>query len=350
MSNLDSGMGVTLLGCLRHVDRRYEVLICEFLSGGSANAAAARELGAEVIELGKPGVDPTILADLVRTARRFKPHVVQGSELETNFYACLVGRLVGARVVAGFHGLESAFRPSMAPFLYGVLLGAHRIVCVSRAVAHLCLARVPSAGRRLLLIPNGVDADRFAPRPSGTASGRPVVTCVANLYSPVKGHAYLLRGLSMLEEAEAELWLVGDGALLAPMQSLARELGIEDRVTFWGRRDDVATLLSRSDVFALPSLSESCPHALLEAMAAGLPVVATEVGGVPEIVQDGVTGRLVAPRDAIGLRDAIREVTRDAGLRETLRENALRRVREAYSERDAARRYLDLYVSLTAGG
>jgi glycosyltransferase involved in cell wall biosynthesis len=257
---------------------------------------------------------------------------------------------VGARVVAGFHGLVSAFRPSMAPFLYGVLVGSHRVACVSRAVADLCVARVPSVARKVVLTPNGVDAARFAPAPSRTAPFRPVITCVANFYAPVKGHAYLLRAFSMLDDPEAQLWLVGDGVLRHSLQSLARELGIEDRVTFWGRRHDVASLLSRSDLFVLPSLSESCPHALLEAMAAGVPVVATDVGGVPEIVQNGVTGRLVPPRDANGLGDAIRELTCDEALRESVRENALRRVRDAYSESEAARRYLHLYASLTAGG
>jgi glycosyltransferase involved in cell wall biosynthesis len=350
ISSLDSGMGVTLLGCLRHLDDSHEVLICEFLPTGAANAAAARELGARVVEVGKPGVDPAILLDLVRAARSFRPDVIQGFELETNFYACLVGRLVGARVVASFHGLLSAFRWSMTPFLYGVLLGAHRVVCVSRAVAGLCVARVPSVGRRLVLIPNGVDAERFSPghrRPSGD---RLVVTCVANFYSAVKGHEHLLHAFSRLEDDQAELWLVGAGALMPQAQVLARELRVEDRVTFWGRRDDVPSLLARSDIFVLPSLSDSCPHALLEAMAAGVPVVATNVGGVPEIVQDGVTGLLVPPRDATALRDAIRELWRDRALRETLRENALRRVRGSYSEREAAGRYFDVYAALVAHG
>jgi glycosyltransferase involved in cell wall biosynthesis len=350
VSNLESGIGVSLLGVLRRLPERYEAYVCELTSESSANKDAARRLGARVVELRKRGMNPTVLLDLIRIARDVQPHVVQGCELETNFYACLVGWLVRARVVASFHGMVSAFRWSKLPFLCAILLAADRVVCVSSAIARRCTARAPWLARRLVVIPNGVD-DRFRPGlpgPHGAArNGRLTVTCVANFHSPLKGHEHLLRAFGLLEE-DARLWLVGDGPFLAGMRRLAGDLELGDRVTFWGARPDVPRLLAESDVFVLPSLSEGCPNALLEAMATGLPVVATGVDGVREIVEDRSSGLLVPAGDPEAIRDAIRELARDEPLCRMLGANALRRVDESFRAETTAGRYEELYASLAA--
>lgn len=349
VSSLESGIGVSLLRTLRHLPERYEPVVCEFSSEGSANKDAARRLGVRVIELRKRGVNPTVLLDLVRVVREVRPHVVQGCELETNFYACFVGRLVRARVVASFHGMVSAFRRSKAPFLLAILLGANRTVCVSFPIARRCLSRAPWTARRVRVIPNGVDDTfRTLSRPLARA-GPPTVICVAAFYSPLKGHDHLLRAFALLDEGEARLWLVGGGALLPDMQRLAERLGLGDRVTFWGPRGDVPRLLAESDVFVLPSLSEGCPNALLEAMATGMPVVATSVEGVREIVADRSTGLLVPPGSPDAIRDAIRELARDDELRRRLGMNARRRIEESFRAETVARQYEELYADLAAG-
>jgi glycosyltransferase involved in cell wall biosynthesis len=242
--------------------------------------------------------------------------------------------------------MVSAFRWSKLPFLYVILLAAHRIVCVSAPIARRCTARAPWLRKRVLVIPNGVD-DAFRPSPrSPEHNGRLAVTYVANFHSSVKGHEYLLRAFRLLDEEEAELWLVGDGPLLADMQRLAAVLELGDRVRFWGSRHDVPRLLAQSDVFVLPSLSEGCPNALLEAMAAGLPVIATNVDGVREIVVDRSTGLLVPARNPEAIRDAIRELARDGNLCETLRANALRRIDRSFRAETVAQRYEELYAGL----
>jgi glycosyltransferase involved in cell wall biosynthesis len=347
VSDLETGIGVSLLRLLERIHDHYRVLVCELSSAGTANKDAARGLGAEIVQLGKLGVNPTVFLDLLRVARRFRPQIVHGFQLETNFHGCLVGRLVGARVVASFHGMVTAFRPSKIAFLYVILLTAHRVVCVSTAIARLCLRRLPSISRRLAVIPNGV-GDEFFPAASRKADTQLTLTYVADFHSPYKGHADLLRAFRLLPSEGFALWLVGDGLLLPETKARAQTLAVEERVTFWGRRHDVPELLRNTDVFVLPSLSEGSPLALLEAMATGLPIVATAIDGVREIAEDRKTALLVPPGDAVRLRDAILELAGDAGLRARLGRNALTEARSAFRVEATTRRYVQLYEDLLA--
>lgn len=180
---------------------------------------------------------------------------------------------------------------------------AHRIVANSEAAA----ARVRSEGipaRRVSLIRNGIDSNAFTPvRPSPRP--RRVVT-IANI-RPEKGHDVMIDAapLVLRHFPDATFRLVGDGPLLPVLRARARDRGVDQSLTFVGHRDDVAAQLSASDIFVLPSRSESLPNAILEAMAAGLPVVATAVGGTGEILKDGRTGLFVAPSDPVALADRI---------------------------------------------
>lgn len=133
-----------------------------------------------------------------------------------------------------------------------------------------------------------------------------VVGTVARLV-PIKGHKYLLQAIPKIvkEVSGVKFLLVGDGPLRAELESLADELGIADYVIFCGLRDDVPEILSILNLFVLPSLNEGMGKAIIEAEAAQLPVIATSVGGIKEIVVDGVTGLLVPPKDSDGLASAI---------------------------------------------
>ena len=348
ISDLESGMAVTLLQVIRHLDRTNELLVCALASSGEATQEALRRSGAEVIVLGKRGVNPMSFPSLLRTARRFRPQLLHAFEVETNFYACLLARLMRARVVTGVHGTIGAFRWWRAPLLEFVLVATNQVVCVSSPIARKCLRRAPWVRRRLTVIPNGVDPLEFTPAPPRAADGRLTVTYVGNYHSPVKGHRDLLTALSMLDEDEAELWLVGDGPLMDETRTLAERPETAGRVRLWGRRRDVPQLLSRSDVFVLPSLSEGSPHALLEAMACALPIVATRVGSVPEILTDGVNGLLVPAGQPVAIRDAIRELARDPELRRRLGANARDRVQSGYGAEIVTQRYEGIYAGLVS--
>ena len=347
VSSLESGIGAALLSTARHLGDRYRLTVCEFRSEGSASKERARSLGIQVIELGKRGVNPSIVFDLLVVASAHRPRLVQGFELETNFYACLVGRVVGARVVATFHGMVSAFRRSRRPALSLTLRAADRIVSVSPAIGRRCVAHAGPAGRRLVVIPNGVDVP---PAPASRRDGGAPLTviCVANLYSPLKGHAVLLRAMALLG-AGLRLRLVGDGDLRSELERLTDRLHLRDRVSFLGRRDDVGELLAESDVFVLPSFSEGCPMALLEAMMAGLPVVASGVGGVREVVRDRVTGLLVPPGDPSALARVLETLAAEPALRDELGTAARREAAASFRADVTAKRYKELYEALGVG-
>jgi glycosyltransferase involved in cell wall biosynthesis len=183
---------------------------------------------------------------------------------------------------------------------------AHAVVANSTAAA----ARLEQEGvprGRIVVIPNGIDLARFMPAPA-PAGGKTIAT-VANL-RPGKGHDVLIQAMAAVvaREPHARLRLIGDGPRRGPLEALAASLGIRDHVEFLGHRDDVPMLLAESSAYAFPSLSEAFPNGLIEGMAAGLPTVATAVGGMVELVEHGNNGLLVPPGDAPALASAILEL------------------------------------------
>ena len=177
-----------------------------------------------------------------------------------------------------------------------------RYVCVSQEVKAQCREQ-GITGSRVCTILNGIDIDRFpynGPSPDG-----PVVT-VARL-SPEKDVANLVRAtaIAVREGDDLRVEVAGGGSCLEDLKGLAAELGVAERVTFLGEVRDIPALLGRARMFVLPSLSEGIPLTVLEAMARGLPVVATRVGGLPEVVVDGETGLLVPAADPPALAEAV---------------------------------------------
>jgi glycosyltransferase involved in cell wall biosynthesis len=203
---------------------------------------------------------------------------------------------------------------------------AHAVVANSAAARdQLERERVPVD--RLRVIPNGLDPARFPAHPSRDAIRR--VVTVANL-RPEKGHDTLLAAAPRILQRypDASFTFVGDGSRRDALELLTRALGLAGRVHFLGERRDVAPILADADLFVLPSRSEAFPNAVIEAMAAGLPVVATDVGGIPEVVRHHETGVLVQPGDADGLAEAVvalmDQPQRAAGLGRAARDSVAR--------------------------
>ncbi|MEQ1729706.1 MAG: glycosyltransferase [Vicinamibacterales bacterium] len=180
---------------------------------------------------------------------------------------------------------------------------AHHVVANAGAVA----TRLRAEGVRasmISVIPNGLDLGRFHPRPGGAASR--TVAMVANL-RPGKGHDTLVDAAALVLSRfpDARFELIGGGTERAALEARAAERGVAHAVAFLGHIEDVPARLAQAAVFTLPSESEAFPNAVLEAMACGLPVVASAVGGIREVVQHGETGFLVSPRDPQALADRI---------------------------------------------
>ncbi|MFD6042590.1 glycosyltransferase [Streptomyces koyangensis] len=309
-----------------------------------------------VVELGFRGRRPFLpclaanlraFARLVAHLRRTRPEVLTAFLFHAYLAAAPAARL--ARVpalVAGRRSLGHFKRGRRAALLAERLATrwTHAVVPNAEAVAEDVRRGEGVPEHKITVIPNGLAPEAFTPaRPAAVETALPVVLCVANL-SRHKGHRHLLDAVARLRggPAECTLLLVGDGPERAALQEQAAALGIDAR--FLGRRADTAPLRARADAVVLPSLEEGMPNAVMEAMAAGRPVVATAVGGTPELLEG--RGLLVAPGRADALADALARVLTDPPLAARLGRDARDWARAHLDSATMADRYLTLYHHL----
>lgn len=205
---------------------------------------------------------------------------------------------------------------------------------------------IPAEG--VIVVPNGVDTERFSPGPNtGTAPSGSVRLISVGRLVDAKDYPTLFAAAATLraEGREFSLSIVGDGDLRANVEANVARSGLNDTVRLLGNRTDVGSLLQSSDAFVLSSRREGLPVSVLEALATGLPVVATKVGAIPDVVNDGENGLLVPPGDPQALAAAIRRLLDDAPLRRLIGETARRLVVEQYSLDRMVDRYAEIYDS-----
>ena len=231
-----------------------------------------------------------------------------------------------------YRWIERAFAPLAA-----------RIITVSRYDAQLA-AQAGISADRLRAVHNGMPDTDSVGR-AELAGDEPRIVMVAR-FGPQKDHDTLFRALARLTDVPWKLALVGDGEGRPLAEARARELGIADRVEFRGRSDDVGAVLAESQVFALISNWEGFPRSILEAMRAGLPVVASDVGGVSESVEEGRTGLLVPRGDDRTLADRLRKLVDSPSERGALGREARHRFVEEFEFRTMAERTLEVYAEV----
>jgi glycosyltransferase involved in cell wall biosynthesis len=235
--------------------------------------------------------------------------------------------------------------------LRALAAGVDRYIAVSRDVADELVGRFGWPAAKVQVGYNAVEVDRFgSPAPPGLreqigGGERPLVLTPARL-DEQKGHPFLLRAAAELPGVDFAL--AGEGPERATLETLAGEMGIAERVHFLGYRDDIPQLLAACDVFALPSLYEGSSLAVLEAMAAGRPVVSSAIGGTDELIDDGMDGLLVAPGDAAGLASALRRLLDDAELRKAFARRARERVERDFTPTAMTQRVETIYEELLA--
>ena len=272
--------------------------------------------------------------------REHKIQILQTCELYSNVFGLPGGALASVPVRLGSRrgfveppGLQRMQRASYA--------AAHRVVANSHAAADRLRAEGVDDGK-ILVIPNGIDPGAFEPhRYSNTPRHIMMIACLRE----EKRIDVLVRSMPRILERypDARLTLAGDGTCRDALSTLVRQLGIGERVTFLGHRDDVPALLQDADVFVLPSRSEAFPNSIMEAMAAGVPVVASDVGGIPELVRDGVTGRLVPPGDVDRLSSALLSLLDNPAQAEAFGRAGRRTIEQTYSFDRMVEQFQTLY-------
>jgi glycosyltransferase involved in cell wall biosynthesis len=318
---------------------------------GRATTIACRADGELLVRARTEGVEarpvpfrgdlwPPAILRLARLLRRERPRVLLLHDPHAVTAALAASRLAFRARLVAVRRVDFPLRSALSRLKYSA---CDRVIVVSRAIAAVVeRGGVPRPRQRLVYegvrerppAPGGAEALAAL----GVPSGAPVIGNVAALTSH-KDHATLLLAMGRVRERvpEARLVIAGEGPLRAALEARALDLGVRDRVVFAGFRRDLDRLLPAFSVFCLSSHLEGLGTSLLDAMAYGLPVVATAAGGIPEAVEDGVSGRLVPPREPGALADALVSVLESEAVRRSLGAAGRRR----FLERFTAERMVD---------
>ena len=330
---------------------RYRAVLCLFRPGWIQERSENRGVHTHII--------PTRGMTDWRWAFRFRRlladenvDLIHAHEFDANVQGAFVAAISGIPLVATVHGKHYFWEKLRRRLAYRWVSRQATMVAVSEDLKQFILEKVGVSSNRITVLYNGVDLPR-PPSPTDIDAcrnelhlpeGDQVVGVVGNLY-PVKGHQYLIEGIpEVLEKCPNTSFIfAGRGQLETELKDQVHRLGLDGRVHFLGLRQDIPSILALLDVFVLPSLSEGLSMAILEAMMAGKPVIATRVGGNPEIVLDGETGFLVPPKDSQALAASLITLlmNRDHALQ--LAERGKHRAEGQFSLRTMVSAYQSLY-------
>ncbi len=337
-------------------------VVCLIRGGVSADRLASQGFPPRILGLkrlyGPTGI--AALASLAYRLRRQQPDVVHTYMSAANVFGSLAAR------AAGVCGLITTRRDTgfadgwlMRRALAFTSRWARRVVAVSDDAARVAAARDGLAEERLRVIPNGIDLERFTPRGRrveirrllGVPETAPLLVSVTHL-TRVKGIDLLVDATRRIRvrSPEARAVVAGRGAEQARIEQSVRSAGLEDSFRLLGSYEDVPGLLEAADLFVLPSRSEGQPNAVMEAMAMGLPVVATRVGGVPEVARDGDEALLVPPEDAEALAAACLSLLAEPARARRLGAAGRERAARQFSLTRMIRRYEELYQDVVGTG
>ena len=324
------------------------LLLCQ---PDSKLGSVTEERGIPTIRLKmRSAYDPLAFVQIIRLLKRERVDIVHAHSSRDAWLAGAAGKLLGVPVFRTRHLLTRIG----GPFVYARL--ADRVITVSEGVRQYLISQgVP--GDRIIAVPTGINLKRFDPARTDLADMRAhfgipredfVIGIIAVLRN-AKGHRFLLRALEQLlpEFPHLRLLIAGEGPQGRNIRNLIADLGLEQRVMMLGHQDDIPSLLKALDVFVLPAREEALGTALIEATAMGVPVIATRVGGIPEVL--GEAGLLFESEDVEALVSHLRTLIRSPELAARMRAQGAARARELYDENLMVRRTEELYLKAAGG-
>lgn len=327
-----------------HPDGFTPVVACLELSGGNLDEFLSLGLPApELFDLRGSLLKPNTLVQVARLSRLIRRRGIQlvhANEFISNFIAFLGARAAGVPVIVNrvdLGHLRDGFGARHRRVEKWISRHADGVCANAEGVRRLCIDEEGSEAERTFVVRNGLDLRRFdalaaASLQGPLPEGRPLVAVVANLW-PVKGHRTLIEAIARVhaQNPGARFALVGDGPERSFLERRIADLRLDGVVALLGTRYDVPAILARADAACLPSHAEGLPNAIMEAMAASLPVAATAVGGTPELVIPGETGFLSPSGDPEGLADALLRLLADPDGARRMGARGRRLVADAYS-------------------
>jgi len=321
-------------------DTEFDFYLC-VLRGGGGTCSAFEQIGVQVHDLGRHKLDPRTIYDLASLVRRLDIHILHCHGYGATTFGRIAGALSRRPVIVQEHMIDRMipFYQRIADFILSPLTSAG--IAVSNAVAEFMTGKRFISANKMHVIYNTIP-ESYCQRPGskekaavrkkyGLPEGRIFIGIVGRL-DPIKGHSDFLSAAEMIHEKYPETFflVVGDGELRQKLENEARERGLVGSIAFMGHCQEVMPVISLLDVFVSCSYSEGLPMAHAEAMAQGIPVVATSVGGVPEIVEDGVSGVLVSPGHPDEIAAAVTGILADDELRNRLAEEGRRRCQDKF--------------------
>lgn len=360
-------------------------VVCTFRDGPLRHDIERLGIPVEILPQRKHSIValPLFIGDMVRIwkalaalVRKYDLDVIQTHLLTSLDYLVLVLRYTTPlrAVYWTFHSFNFEIDGSQLTrhrWLLGTKKAAHRLlyrwaarlvsgyIAISDQVGQALIDVIGPIGHKVEIIPNGVDIDRYGsqladPKQAvraelGLNAGARLIVMVGTL-KEVKGHRFMIEAMSTLaaQYPDLHLLLVGDGELRAGLEALVSQSALDDRIHFLGSRSDVADLLAASDLFVLPSLWEGLSMALLEAMATGLPIVASEVSGTVQAIVPGQHGLLIPPGETQAIVAAVRQMLSDPDRARAMGEAAKQRVQAEFSAQKQADEHLALYYRTLA--
>jgi len=360
------GLGGAEMGAVRLIQSFEDSTFVHAICSISPNVSMKNILpeGINCYSLGLDGRSYTAFIPLLRLLRSTQTDIAHVNNLAPWCDVAVASKLAGCHCVETFHGVEEE-QIKFPGWRRGLLRTAcalsSRVAAVSEASKNLLVKLTGIKGQKIQVIPNGVDTDLFGSPVSEEEKRKIRISyhlpengflfgCVSAL-RPVKDHEGLIKAFSLFmssnesvaRQKNANLVLVGDGPLASQLQLYSRQLGIQENVIFIGRRNDVNKLLQALDGFVLNSKTEGMSYAILEAMASGLPVIATNVGANAELIHHGTEGYLYSPGDLKSLTGFMADLIGNEAYLLKMKEAARKKIVEFYSIHKMVSSYKDLY-------
>lgn len=367
MGDLWAGAEVHLLALLTYLVRLEKLDCSVILFNEGRLAEELRKLSLSVIVISEKTHNPlTVAYHLAKIFRTIRPDIVHTHKYKDSILATVAARCVGVpHVIRVVHGMPEPFKGlsnvnmSLYTIVDRLVVGAlvDKIIAVSSDIER-ALVRVYGA-TRVVRIHNGIDLEivqirtaRLEKRKEWHLAETAMLVGTVGRLVPVKGHAVLLEALDILHRSHrtVNLLIVGDGPLRGHLEGEVRRLGLEAFVRFAGLQAESYDFINMMDVFVLPSLHEGIPMVLLEALALQRPVVATRVGGIPEVIEHGRTGLLAEPSDASSLARFIQQLSEDPTLAASIGKAGRTRVETEFTAGTMARKTAELYEQVCALG
>ena len=336
-----------LLDLTQNIGReKYEVKVATVIKGGVL-VSEFEKAGIEVKIFKKKGkLGMGVIWKIFRYLRREKPQIVHTHLFGGDTWGRIAAILARVPIIISTEhntnideGISKRIVKKFLSFFTA------KIIAVSEAVKKYSIQKDHISGKEMEVILNGVQMNKFLSISQKEFGDPPIIGIVGRLEEQ-KGHKYLFEALNLLKVIPWTLWIIGEGSKKAELERLAKNLDLRERVMFLGARDNISEILDKIDIFVLPSLWEGLGIAVIEAAAAGKPIVASRVGGIPEIIENERTGVLVESKNVKSLADGLERVLLGEGEALLMGRSARDYVKEKFDIKRMVKEYEKLYERL----